>query len=191
MDIFSILEVIAGVTMLIYAAKKGMLFYKKTKHFPIVMFLIAMIGFCFALTGGILIMKPLITVVPSEKSFEGTTSPSTNSTGNNTRLATERSETCEVCGNTFTGNGYEKCYDGSWRECRDPYISWICGPTCGQKSVEKLERLSRQIQNDGKIYDKDPCSLCNGTGIEKNKSSLSNEYGRICPMCNGKGRQSY
>jgi DnaJ-class molecular chaperone len=31
------------------------------------------------------------------------------------------------------------------------------------------------------------CSMCRGTGIEKNTSHLTDEYGRVCPMCEGKG----
>ncbi len=41
--------------------------------------------------------------------------------------------------------------------------------------------------DDGRLYESKPCGLCNGTGIE------SNAYGdaRVCPMCDGKGHESY
>jgi hypothetical protein len=42
---------------------------------------------------------------------------------------------------------------------------------------------------DGRMYETQPCSLCNGTGIERSTSSMSND--RICPQCNGTGHQSY
>ncbi len=39
------------------------------------------------------------------------------------------------------------------------------------------------------------CSLCKGTGIEENRARGTgfgdDEYGRICPMCNGRGERSY
>uniref|UniRef100_UPI00404A870B hypothetical protein n=1 Tax=Flavobacterium sp. TaxID=239 RepID=UPI00404A870B len=37
------------------------------------------------------------------------------------------------------------------------------------------------------------CSLCQGTGIEKNtaKEIFGGPDGRICPMCDGKGRRTY
>ena len=45
--------------------------------------------------------------------------------------------------------------------------------------------------NDGKVYETDMCSMCKGTGIEENRSTFSDEAGRICPMCDGKGVRSY
>ncbi|AXG73840.1 hypothetical protein DVK85_06145 [Flavobacterium arcticum] len=45
--------------------------------------------------------------------------------------------------------------------------------------------------SNGRIYENAACSLCGGTGIEKNHSSMSNEYGRVCPQCDGKGHQGY
>ena len=36
------------------------------------------------------------------------------------------------------------------------------------------------------------CGLCKGTGIEKNNApSFDDSYGRICPMCDGKGVRGY
>ncbi len=68
----------------------------------------------------------------------------------------------------------------------------VCGVNCDVKFRYQLkEQIQQQKNNGNRLYDENVCSLCNGTGIEKNRSSLSNEYGRVCPMCKGKGRQSY
>ena len=45
--------------------------------------------------------------------------------------------------------------------------------------------------NDGRVYEKDVCPLCKGTGIERPMNNLTNETGRICPMCDGRGVRSY
>lgn len=94
----------------------------------------------------------------------------------------------------------------------------LCSPSCAMKEEknidEKYDEILRKhgynsssnssmqdapIQHygeyiegtDGRIYENNKCGLCNGTGIEKNMSSLSDDYGRICPMCNGRGVRSY
>jgi len=50
-----------------------------------------------------------------------------------------------------------------------------------------------EMRSDGKLHDVEPCSLCEGTGIERNhnRNSLNPEAGRICPQCGGSGHQSY
>jgi hypothetical protein len=46
-----------------------------------------------------------------------------------------------------------------------------------------------------KISDPTYCSLCKGTGVEVNRARGmglgDDEYGRVCPMCNGSGKRSY
>ena len=44
-----------------------------------------------------------------------------------------------------------------------------------------------------KLNDPTYCSLCKGTGIEKNRSQdiFGGESGRTCPMCNGTGKRGY
>jgi hypothetical protein len=45
------------------------------------------------------------------------------------------------------------------------------------------------------ISDPTYCSLCKGTGIEENRARGmglgDDDYGRVCPMCDGTGRRSY
>jgi DnaJ-class molecular chaperone len=44
-----------------------------------------------------------------------------------------------------------------------------------------------------KISDPNYCSLCKGTGVEKNtaKEIFGGPDGRTCPMCEGTGKRSY
>ncbi len=44
-----------------------------------------------------------------------------------------------------------------------------------------------------KINDPTYCSMCSGTGIEKNRAQdiFGGESGRTCPMCNGTGKRGY
>ena len=60
-----------------------------------------------------------------------------------------------------------------------------------QTYFEGSENSEYTEENDGKIYESNSCSTCNGSGIEPNRSSFSDEVGRICPMCDGKGVRSY
>ena len=47
------------------------------------------------------------------------------------------------------------------------------------------------VESDGRVYENDACGLCGGTGIETNHSATFGDQERICPMCEGRGRQSY
>lgn len=97
---------------------------------------------------------------------------------------------CQKCGNRFTGRGYTEIAHGVWRETKEPYQTFICSESCGSAHTRKWESVLGN-KSDGKVYDNEQCGMCEGTGIERNHSSMSNEYGRTCPMCNGKGYQSY
>lgn len=100
---------------------------------------------------------------------------------------------CEVCGNQFSGNGYTEVSEDVWTKTQEPYQSFICSKSCGYRHTENWNKqLSKYSSgSDGRIYDKDACGLCGGTGIEVSRSSLLGEQRRTCPMCDGKGRQSY
>ena len=57
------------------------------------------------------------------------------------------------------------------------------------------ENKENMIDAMEKLNDPTYCSLCQGTGVEKNRARGmglgDDEYGRICPMCNGTGKRSY
>jgi hypothetical protein len=117
----------------------------------------------------------------------------------------EQTTVCSVCGKSFKGNGYQEQIDGSWKELSDDYQGTICSPTCGRKNNEKLNDAIRSYKesnstnnsdnvlgNDGRVYEKNACGLCKGTGIETGRNIATGEKeGRICPMCDGKGVRSY
>lgn len=117
---------------------------------------------------------------------------------------------CSICGNKFEGNGYEEVSNGVWKELHEPNSGTICSVSCGRKHAQEFDDIANSfgvdlnesnsnnqnggdydMKNDGKVYETNACSICNGTGIEKNRSSFSDEVGRICPMCDGKGVRSY
>jgi hypothetical protein len=119
---------------------------------------------------------------------------------------------CKICGENFSGDGYDKI-DGVWQKNTNMQTE-LCSQSCAMKEEknidEKYDEILRESGynssmkdapiehygdynegSDGRIYESNKCGLCNGTGIEKNMSSLSDEYGRICPMCKGRGVRSY
>lgn len=107
--------------------------------------------------------------------------------------------TCEICNREFEGLGYEEVSDGVWEPCKEPYQCFVCSPSCGRKHtgnmnnlVEEAERLGGQ-RNDGRLYETDACTMCKGTGIEKNTAQdvFGGADGRKCPMCDGRGVRSY
>ena len=118
--------------------------------------------------------------------------------------------TCSICGNEFEGNGYEEVSDGVWTELKDPFTGTICSASCGRKHTQEFNDIANsygvdlnesnssnqngddyEMGSDGRVYETNACSMCKGTGIEENRSSFSDELGRICPMCDGKGVRSY
>jgi hypothetical protein len=61
-----------------------------------------------------------------------------------------------------------------------------------QNSFEGTSENKYETGNDGRVYETDACSLCNGTGLEKGRNMATGEAeSRICPMCDGKGVRSY
>jgi hypothetical protein len=122
-----------------------------------------------------------------------TTSPSVNEMPVTPSKA-EVQNTCSICNRSFTGNGYEEVSDGVWRMCQDPYQCPVCSKACGMKHTREMNKYLNQSNNtnDGRIYESNACSLCKGTGIEKSTApNLTGEYGRVCPMCDGKGVRGY
>jgi hypothetical protein len=109
---------------------------------------------------------------------------------------------CAVCGNPCKKDK-EIPSSGDAVSNYEPY--YICGEN--MDCVYERERQNKELGNsnqsdynaldsrpkndyemgsDGRVYDTNPCSLCEGDGIEGFGDNT-----RICPMCDGKGRQSY
>jgi hypothetical protein len=125
----------------------------------------------------------------------------------------ESTTVCNICGNEFYGNGYEEQSNGSFKELEYPYSNQICSPKCGRKQVQNINRVARKYgvdldeqnsesnsntqgdyrkDNDRRVYEKNNCSLCKGTGVEKGRNMATGEsQSRICPMCEGRGVRSY
>ncbi len=101
--------------------------------------------------------------------------------------------TCSICKKRSKGFGYIEVADGKWQRSEYPHLSNICGPYCGYKHTKKMNNLIKETAPTSKkkrdFFDNTTCRLCNGSGIEKNRSSFSNEYGRKCAMCNGSGKR--
>ena len=63
-----------------------------------------------------------------------------------------------------------------------------------EKKYSNFNENGNMMDAMEKITNPTYCSLCQGTGIEKNRNpikGINEEYGRRCPMCDGKGRRSY
>lgn len=135
----------------------------------------------------------------AEKYYTYSSKPSTSYTMdeeyNNSSItgSTPNEETtggvCDICGKHFTGRGYEEVSEGVWEETKEPYQSFVCSRECGLKHTSSWEKLVGK-KRDGRIYEKEPCGLCNGTGIEEVHNSLG-DVRRVCPMCHGKGYENY
>lgn len=69
--------------------------------------------------------------------------------------------TCEVCGNHFSGSGYTEVSEGVWTKTQEPYQSFICSKTCGYRHTENWNKQLTKYSSgsDGRIYDKDACVL--------------------------------
>lgn len=102
-------------------------------------------------------------------------------------LASDKSSeqiSCAGCGNPMSQNVYRIPHESGYycQECYENFKieAYPSGYTTG---------------TDGKLYEKAPCGLCGGTGVEENRSTVARELGepaaRICPACKGAGHQSY
>jgi hypothetical protein len=63
--------------------------------------------------------------------------------------------TCSVCSNKFTGNGYQEVEEGNWVLCEENIISSICSPECGNKHIEEMN----DIINKAAFKSDDNCSF--------------------------------
>jgi hypothetical protein len=153
-----------------------------------------------------------------EKQSEPTTIESTEETSNNDSN-TESSSTCNICGRAFNGNGYEEQLDGSVQELEYPYSNQLCSPTCARKASQKLddvankygidinETASSKCQRCNGHYEDGFCNLCGGASPERVNQSNQNRANcemcqgskyvegydgvKVCPVCNGSGKESY
>lgn len=153
-----------------------------------------------------------------EKQSEQTTVKSTDETLNNDSN-TELTTTCNICRREFYGNGYEEQLDGSVKELSDEYQGYLCSPACARKASQKLEDVSDKYGIDlnessnsrckrcSGHYEDGFCNLCGGASPERVNQSLQNRANcemcqgnkyvegydgvKVCPVCNGTGKESY
>ncbi|RZJ67675.1 MAG: hypothetical protein EOO50_05175 [Flavobacterium sp.] len=105
---------------------------------------------------------------------------------------------CSECGNSVSNDARE--YAGDVVSEYSPY--YVCGDACQRQHILKKMRAemtpnpTNEVQTgiDGRIYSKDACSLCNGTGIETATASnpaTGVRERRVCPQCEGRGVESW
>lgn len=156
--------------------------------------------------------------IKKQEQLESPTIESTEESLNN--VTNEESTTiCSICGKEFYGNGYEEQLDGSFKELEYPYSNQLCSPTCARKASQKLESVAEKYgidvdessntrcQSCSGRYEDGFCNLCGGASPEKVNQSNQNRancemcqgkkyidgYGgvKVCPVCNGTGKESY
>jgi hypothetical protein len=153
-----------------------------------------------------------------QKQSEPTTIKSTEESLNNDSN-TESSSTCNICGREFSGNGYEEQLDGIIKELEYPYSNQLCSPSCARKASQKLDDVSKKYGIDlnessssrcnrcSGNYEDGYCNLCGGASPERVNQSLQNQANcemcqgnkyvegydgvKVCPVCNGTGKESY
>ncbi len=71
------------------------------------------------------------------------------------------------------------------------YSSEVSNESSSEENFENDR--TNMVEAMEQISDPSYCSLCQGTGIEKNtaKDIFGGSDGRTCPMCEGKGRRTY
>ena len=138
----------------------------------------------------------------------------------NDNSGNESSNTCSICGNSFSGNGYEEQMDGSWIELEDVYQGQICSPSCGEKHTDKMNNIGRKygvdLENESGegpcqrcsgSYVDGFCNICGGASPERVNQSIQNRADcemcqgnkyidgydglEVCSVCNGSGKQTY
>jgi hypothetical protein len=53
----------------------------------------------------------------------------------------QEENTCSICSNKFTGNGYQEVEEGNWALCEENINSSICSPECGNKHIEEMNKI--------------------------------------------------
>jgi|GEM_PF-2023770 len=106
---------------------------------------------------------------------------------------------CQVCNKQIIGSGYDPELLGVGGQSY--FCSLNCAKVDDKNSTEEYNKILRKYGkeeikpqlSDEKVNDENVCTMCKGTGIEKNTAQyiLGGEDGRVCSMCNGKGRQEY
>lgn len=131
----------------------------------------------------------------------------------------ESKSTCNICGRDFYGNGYEEQLDGSIKELESPYSNQLCSPSCARKASQKLDDVANKYGIDlnessssrcnrcSGHYEDGFCNLCGGASPERVNQSLQNRANcemcqgnkyvegydgvKVCPVCNGTGKEGY
>lgn len=132
---------------------------------------------------------------------------------------TESTNTCNICGRVFSGNGYEEQIDGRITELSDEYQGYLCSPNCARKASQKLDDVADKYGIDANEssnsncqrcsgrYENGFCNICGGASPERvNESNLNRasckmcqgngyveDYNGVktCPVCSGTGKESY
>lgn len=129
-------------------------------------------------------------------------SPVDNSNANN-------SSTCKICGQKFTGDGYDEI-DGVWQRNTNIQTE-LCSPNCGMIEGQRIDEKYNTILkkhgyqpinsnqsstsnhaqpnsngfftgSDGQLHQVSPCGNCRHSGFINMGDGI-----QVCPMCNGKG----
>ena len=126
---------------------------------------------------------------------------------------------CTICDKEFYGNGYEEQMDGSYKELSNDYQGFVCSPTCGREATNKIKKVASKYGIDLKesvnskcercsgFYEDGFCNICGGASPERENESNQNKAScemcqgdkyielnngvKLCPVCEGTGKQSY
>lgn len=141
------------------------------------------------------------------------------SVGSSSISEVESKSTCNICEREFNGNGYEEQLDGTFKELEYPYSNQLCSPSCARKASQKLENVANEYGVDlnessnsrcdrcSGHYEEGFCNLCGGASPERVNQSLQNRANcemcqgnkyvegydgvKVCPVCNGTGKENY
>lgn len=123
-------------------------------------------------------------------------------------------ETCNICGEKFSHNGFEEIDFGVWKLARSHIQTWVCSEKCGlqanrnsEETIENVYTEAEKILNphgkpypkqdyimgsDGKIHETKNCYLCSGEGHTVYLDPITGRKGyERCSACDGEGHLSY